>query len=248
MKKVKIFVLLTLTIIVSTMKAQDQAQSTKIKEYGIGLYGLSNFSLQYRWGNEKKLFRVSGDVGFSGLTYNNKKSNTQTQDPVTNRTYSNNYKYTTPLDFYCGLGLSILKLKTITDNFGLVSGPSIGLTYTNTTNQSDQVNVSINNVTGTKQMDVRTTKTNKQELRPTIGFVFGAFYKINSSFYVYGEIVPHIYFGFLRNKKTTNYTVTSSNNQTFTETTTDPESGTTYGISGLSNSGALLTFAYRITK
>lgn len=248
MKKVKIFVLLTLTIIVSTMKAQDQAQSSRIKEYGIGLYGLSNFSLQYRWGNEKKLFRVHGNVGLSGLTNKNTASTTQMQDLVTNQNYSTSYKYTTPLDFYFGLGLSILKLKSITDNFGLLYGPSIGLTYTNTTNQSDWTNTTTYNVSGIKQMDERTVKTNEQELRPNIGFIFGAFYKISSSFYIYGEVVPNIYFGYLSGSITTNFKRTSTNNPTLSETTTDPVSSITYGISGLSNSGALLTFAYRITK
>ena len=64
MKKLKIIIALTTAFIISTLTAQAQ-QPAKVKEYGIGIYGLNNFSLQYRWGNENRIHRLSGAIGAS---------------------------------------------------------------------------------------------------------------------------------------------------------------------------------------
>ena len=55
-----------LTIIVSTFMISilnAQEKPAKVKEYGIGLSSFNSFSLQYRWGTDKLLYRLQGNIG-----------------------------------------------------------------------------------------------------------------------------------------------------------------------------------------
>lgn len=54
----KNFLLLSLVLITLSAfgQEQDTATNSKVSEVGIGLKNLNSFSLQYRWGNEKRLY------------------------------------------------------------------------------------------------------------------------------------------------------------------------------------------------
>jgi len=238
MKNVKIVV--ALLFIVSITIAQEQSP-LKVKEYGVGLSNLNSFSLQYRWGNEKLIYRINATLG--GYSASGNGSNSTTANPVpgmpAGQYITNDTK--TPLNFSSGLSFSVLKLKAINEKFGAMWGGVIGASYFYN-NQED--NQSVANVNGTPSPVVYgTTKTTSQRLQPYAGIALGVFYKINSSFIVYAEIVPNIYYGYTQNKSNS-----TNNNGQYISKTESSNSLNTYGISNISNSGAALTFVYRITK
>jgi len=240
-KKIKIVIAFALILIVSTLKAQVN-QPNDVKEFGIGLSSLNSFSLQYRWGNENRLFRITGTIG--GTTSNGNSSN-NTSD-VLDTTYNNSSSTSTsnksPINLNCGLGFSILKLKSISQKFEFMYGGICSISYIYSNTQSTQTGSSINN--GITYPDDMTSKRTSQTLQPSIGIVIGAVYKISSSFLLYAEIAPNIYYAY--NKTTTNSTYSSQQNEISTSNTSS--SNNTFGVSGLSNSGASLTIVYRIPK
>jgi hypothetical protein len=234
-------IIIVLIAIVSTLTAQEQP--AKIKEYGIGLTSVNNFSLQYRWGNEKRLFRLSGNIGAQSSSDNSNGSSYATKDTLSN-TGTASTKRTTPLSLNCGLNFSVLKLKSLNEHFGILCGSQTGITYINSVSQNNQTSTSVNN-TGTTNTDNLTSKINSQRLQPYVGIVIGAFYKINSSFILYGEVVPNIFYAFTKTTTTMNQT-SSLRNSSYASTNTD--SGNNYGVANISNSGAMLTIVYRMTK
>ncbi len=245
MKNKKSLFALTAMFIVTVISAQDQ-QPLKVKEYGIGLYGLNNFSLQYRWGNENRLFRFSGNLGA-----NSSLGSSETQQmPVQylqSYTLSSTAQTRTPINMNFGLAFSLLKIKSLTDNFGLVYGPMIGTGYQHHSSEITTLftNVSTynnypNSYTTSSTSDV-TKKTIRHTLTPHLGFVFGVVYKINPSFLVYGEIAPNIFYSHSETKEST----TSKTGSSPIKSSMFDQS---IGISNISNSGAMISLVYRITK
>lgn len=232
MKKIKTVITLTVTLLVSVLNAQEQLQQPdtsivnpklpKVREFGIGLSGLNSFSLQYRWGNERRLYRLQGSIGGSSQTSN------QTVTP-SNSSSNNSYS---PLNINCGLSFSILKTKLISEKFNLMYGSYFGLGYS--FNQSVNEN---SNATNTS-----TIKNKSQNYSASIGLVLGAAYKINSSFLLYGEIDPGISdtYSNLQTEYTSSASPSSNNDKS--------QQINTIGLNGLSNLGAMLTIVYRITK
>jgi hypothetical protein len=72
--------------------------------------------------------------------------------------------------------------------------------------------------------------------------VLGMMYKVNANFFMYAEVNPNLYFQYYKNQQKT---VSNSNSNIKQENTSN---NYTYGVAGLSNSGLMLTFAYRITQ
>jgi hypothetical protein len=244
MRKLKIIIVLTSALIVTTLTAQDKQP---IKEYGIGLSGLNNFSLQYRWGNENRLYRLSGNIGAS-TSFGKSDNNVTAGDTMRSGISTGNTKNTTPVNLNFGLGFSKLKLKFTTDKFGFMYGPSFGLNYNYSTFQSIGTGTNSGNYYypyGTYSDDI-TSKYTSQSLQANIGFVVGAVYKINSSFLLYGEIIPSVFYSYT--KSTTNRTNNNYNydNRYYKENITN--SNNSIGISNISNLYAMLTIVYRITK
>src|ERR1700752_735528 len=105
MKNLKTTLALTLLLITSVLSAQQQTTTStaaatpalKVKEFGIGIVNLNSFSLQYRWGNEKVLCRVTGNIGATGLTNNNNTSNTNYQNNGNSSSTSDGTQTKTPL-------------------------------------------------------------------------------------------------------------------------------------------------------
>lgn len=234
MKTITITVALTTMFASLNMTAQDQSTLPKVKEFGIGLTGFNSFSLQYRWGNEKRLFRVSGIIGGTFSSDNSSIEAISSTYPAASSTT----KTTTPLDFNCSLNFSVLKLKSVSEKLGILYGGIVAFTYFE--KKTNIVKISYNALDPTNTTTT-TTKQNSKNFQPSLGFAIGAVYKINSSFLLYAEIDPNIYYSYA--KGTSNSTTLNSN---------DFENGSgskkIFGLANLSNSGASLTIVYRITN
>jgi len=234
------------TLMLTAFKLAAQDQPAKVQELGIGISSLNSFSLQYFWGNEHRLFRLSGNIGGTSSVGNSSDNLSTVQDTLSNSTLGTT-KTTTPVNFNCGLGLSILKIKQVSEKFGFICGGMYAFNYSII--QSTMTTNSVSSGTNSYYNYTSTTKNNSQTFRPSLGMVVGAVYKINSSFFLYAEIAPNIYYAY--NKVTSNMTATrtyTNGNPSETQESTNPSTTNTFGLSNLSNSGATLTIVYRITK
>jgi len=206
-KKIQIIIS---SLILSSSALVSQELPAKVKEFGIGLSSFNSFSLQYRWGNEKRLFRINAVIGGSTSFGNGTNNFDETRDTSYKNSNSTTSKSTSPLNINGTLSFSILRIKQIKDKFGLFSGPTIGVSYLTS--------------------NIKTTETGT----------------INASFLIYAEISPNLYYAYntTSNKRIDN---TSQPSQ-YISSSNSTSSGNTFGVSNLSNSAALLTIAYRITK
>lgn len=222
-----------------------QGQNTPVKEYGFGLYSLNNFSLQYRWGTEKKLFRIAGDIDLSS-SKQNVNSTTLFNDSFAINSQNNNASTKNPFNIGLGIGLSILNLKPINENFGLVFGPSFATSFYYSSSKDEGTQID-SGTSFSKRMNYF-TETKNTTIRPSLGLIIGGYYSFNSKFFIYGEIRPNFYLKYEKNENTNNSnSIISNQPNTYIERTNDTD-GTTFGISNLSNSNAMITFVYRIQK
>lgn len=220
----------------SLLTAQEQTPA-KVKEVGLGFTGLNNFSLQYRWGTEKKLYRVSGSLGGNsgfGTTTNDYRWNDTT---LTAGSVKGTNK--APVDLNLWLSFSVLNLKPGANKLGFFYGPNIGVfgSYSNGSNSSPQYTLNTYVYNG---FDNKSTILSSNIF---LGVTMGVMYKINSSFYLYGEITPSVYFNNLY-QKTTNTSYYINSNASYT--TEQTRSNNSFGLAGISNSGAMFTLGYRI--
>jgi hypothetical protein len=256
MKNLKVNLPLVFVCITSALCAQLQTplvnptdtlaskQKIRVKEYGIGFTGLNSYSLQYRWGTPKVLYRINANVGFTGLSNANNNTDNYQNNTGSFSASSDNVQIKTPATISTAIGFSVLTLKQINPKFGIVLGGTAGLTYSYTTGQNIQASTyqDPNNFS----VETVTTKSTTQTLQPYMGFVLGAYYKINPSFIIYAEIAPNIYYASSQTKSTSNTTYYPPTTDTRSSTTSNTSAN--LGLSGLSNSGAMLTLVYRITK
>jgi len=237
-------------LILSSSALVSQELPAKVKEFGIGLSSFNSFSLQYRWGNEKRLFRINAVIGGSTSFGNGTNNFDEARDTSYKNSNSTTSKSTSPLNINGTLSFSILRIKQIKDKFGLFSGPTIGVSYLTsnikTTETGTGTYYTSNSSTNSTFPINRTTEEHFTTLRPTLGLVLGVVYKINASFLIYAEISPNLYYAYntTSNKRIDN---TSQPSQ-YISSSNSTSSGNTFGVSNLSNSAALLTIAYRITK
>lgn len=236
-----------LTIIVpiftaSILKAQEKP--AKVKEYGIGLSSFNSFSLQYRWGTDKLLYRLQGNIGANTSFGTSSTNSTNVYDSIHSGNRTITTKSTSPTNINFGLSFSTLNLKSITDKFGLMYGGLLGISYRYNNTESVGTGTMTNNFyspIGTYP-DNTTSKNIVKTFQPYIGVVVGAYYKINTSFLVYAEISPNIFYAY-----TSSHTkITNTTNLSYTENR--KELTNNFGLSNLSNSGAMITIVYRITK
>ena len=214
--------------------AQVQQDSSKtneksIAEYGFGLYNLNSFSLQYRIGTEKRVTRLTGNFSI------NNSQNITTPKNGTTSTYSNTK---IPINVNLGFNVAYLTINKINDHFGFQKGPqfgsSFGILETNTsienTNTSNYYKAQLNNETKSFSLN--------------FGYVLGFYYKFNQSFFLYGEVVPTIsYINSLTNsskEETDNNKITTKNDNS--------TSNKHLQLSGLSNSGAMISLVYRLNQ
>jgi hypothetical protein len=235
-KTISLALLITSMLVSQTLMAQDKQPLPKVREFGIGLTSLNSFSLQYHWGTENRLFRLAGSIGGYTTT-----SDGQTID--NSNSYLQESNNTKPINLNCGLNLSILKLKAITDKFSFLCGGMVAFNYY--INQSNSELTTTTNNNGFTFIINSQTKYSSQSFGPSLGIVLGASYKINSSFILYAEVGPNLYYSY----STTTSTTTRTNNGSSSVSTSDsPSTSHTFGLSNLSNSGAMLTIVYRFSK
>lgn len=217
--------------------ANSQEMETKVHEVGIGFNSTSSFSLRYQWGTDQMVYRIS--VISLGVTNSDSK---QTDAITATNTNPSTIIYSplanTPINLSGGLNLSLAKMKSINEKFGFMYGTVLGInsSYLKTKTEYDYLYTPQQNVLNSNY----TTESISSSYAPFIGLLIGARYKISSSFYLYAEISPNINYTYAKATSTTTagaYTPPNSNKVT-----------NTYGISGLANSGALITIVYRILK
>jgi hypothetical protein len=256
MKNSKIIIIAIAILISGSIHAQVINKDTllpRVKEFGIGFSGLTSFSLQYRWGNTKRLFRVNATIGGSTAFGKGSNGSTQIQDTISSSVNVNSSKTKTPLNFTAGLSFSILHVKYIVEKFGLMYGPVAGVSYSTLTTETNGTGITANYylnfpINSGTYPNSSTTKNHSETIQPYVGFVLGAVYKINTSFLLYAEIAPNVYYA--RTNSTTNTTNydKSPNNYYSTNNNNSSNSNNTFGLASLTNSGATITLVYRITK
>jgi hypothetical protein len=236
MKKLIAVTALMAVFLVNQVIAQT-APPLKVKEYGLGLTGLNGFSLQYRWGNEQRLYRITGQLSASSA-FSAKNTQMNYNDSTRANQNSTEKQKGSPTYVDLGFGFSILHLKSVSDKFGFIYGPTIGLNggYNRTESLYYLGNFSGGqNYQGT-QIQYR------RNIMPYVGVVLGAMYKINSNFFLYGEIAPSLFYNFTRDS----YRATAASNSNVVEQ--GYTQSNSFGFGGISNSGAMLTLVYRITQ
>lgn len=207
------------------LMAQDPIP--KVQEFGIGLSNLNSFSLQYLWGNENRLSRLTLSLGMSTLNSVLPKQISSINDTTQIESHTTQ---TTPININGALNYSILKIKPLTDKFGLVYGSIFSLSglyvLTKTTGTSQEYLNGNLSVTSSSSW-----KNTVLTLQPSIGFVLGAVYAINTSFSIYAEIDPNLYY---------KHDATSNGGNSRFNT-----SSNSIGLASLSNSGATVTLVYK---
>jgi len=231
-------VIIALIFLAINISVYSQDTIHKVNEIGIGFASTSSFSLRYQWGIDQMVYRISL-VSLGGTN-----SNANTSYAQTNTIVSNNYDYitlgstsNTPINLTGGLNLSMVRIKQVNDKFGFMYGLAIGinLSYVETKAETNYLyNPSNYNPIPSNY----TTTSITSSYAPFIGFVIGARYKISKSFFVYAEITPNVNFTYAQAKVNNTPGVnTPQNSNKITRT---------YGLSGLTNSGAMITIIYRI--
>jgi hypothetical protein len=233
--------LLTSILLISFGAVSVQAQTNNIREVGIGFTGLNSFSLQYRWGNGTKFYRLTGNLGAAVSGSDGTSDSYFFQDPNNNSATNLTTRSSTPLNLSFGAAFSVLKLKLIDEKFGFMYGSSYGLSFSFVNNKSSSTGT-IDYYDGTFTPITNSSTSTSKSARASFGIVLGAYYKINDSFFVYGEVIPNLY---LEHRINDN----SSNDLSYyTQNNSREEESDSFGLSGLSNSGAALTLVYRFTK
>ena len=204
---------------------------SKIKELGIGFTNFTSYSLQYRWGNEKRLFRVTGTVSF---THGNQSSNF-TDDTSNVFFSSSDTKVPKIIQSDNRLIFSILKNISLDEKVGIMYGPSIGInySYSNTTSNNSSTLTTV----------AKTTNTiSTQSITPNLGLILSFYYKLRSNVYLYAEINPQIFYTYSLEKydNETLYIKNIQKHQT--------NKNHYYGIRSLSNSNLMFSLVYRLKK
>ncbi|MBK9737470.1 MAG: hypothetical protein IPO92_21965 [Saprospiraceae bacterium] len=172
--------------------AQVRTDSTKVREIGIGLRGINDFSIQYFWGSNKRLYRISGDIG-GGYSKTNSNYNTiSLTDSIPLILPQNNSYDQTSLDF--GLNFSMFKKRFVSDKFGFLFGQVISFNYRRNVSTSNSSRVAP--IFGATETTNRTLTKHDNSYRPALGLLLGAFYNFTPKVYLYVEIRPQIYYSF----------------------------------------------------
>lgn len=248
--KTKSIITIMLMYFSVTITAQEllprQGAPLKIKEFGVGFTDLKSFSMQYRWGNEHTLYRLSGTIGGNTAFGKSTGDGNNVSDSLATKSHTDE-KTTMPLIVGAGLNFGILKLKPVTEKFGFFYGLTFGVSYsyssihqTYTVSSGTEYLPSPSPGYGYSSISIETTKETKQSIQPNIGIALGGFYKITPSFWLYAEINPSVFYAF---NTTKNSDVTEQRYYTTSQVINNHTH--TMGLSNLTNSLASLTLVYR---
>jgi hypothetical protein len=227
--KNSIGIIICLMLMFISVKLMAQDPLPKVQEFGIGLSNLNSYSMQYLWGSENRLSRLTLTLGILNSNSFEPKRFGRVNDTIS---IESKTSQTIPININGGLSYSILKIKPLTDNFGLVYGSIFSFSGSYVLSKTTEINQEFINGNPLNYTTTSTSKSSSSTLQPSIGLVIGAVYKISTAFLIYAEIDPHFY-----------YQHTAAINDGGTN-----QYGNTYGLASLSNSGATLTLVYKITK
>jgi hypothetical protein len=212
----------------------------RVHDIGIGFSSTSSFSLRYQAWTDALLYRITL-ISLGGTSSNSTTDNTVTNTVKvsTNAVAPSATSVNTPVNLSGGLNLSFAKIKPINDRLGFMFGTVIGVNISYVKTVTDYVYLTP--FVYTPQPTPYTLDAISQSYQPFIGIVIGVRYKISQAFFLYAEISPNI-----------NYTYAKATNENSPAGPYTPNNyvkiTNTYGLSGLSNSGALITIMYRILK
>ena len=221
--------------------AQDSIKKTYYHEVGIGFTSTTSFNLHYQYGTDNLIYRamvasLGGTNSDANTNYQwtgiNSSTSAAATTPVVN----------TPVNINGSLNISAAKIKNINDKFGIMYGVEAGviLSYVKTQTDYSEIFAPTAGPSVQSQYSNYTNIVTTQSYEPFLGAVIGIRYKINSHFHVYAEVDPNI-----------NYTLGIARNYYSSGINTPVKSlkyTDTYGLSGLSNSGAMISIIYRIFK
>jgi hypothetical protein len=233
---------------ISAQESLPKNPPARIKEVGLGFSNFNNFSLQYRWGTETRLYRLSGTIG--GSTNFGKATNSDETATDSSSTYVNeSSKVKTPVNINASLNFSILQLKPVTEKFGFLYGVTFGVSFNYMTSQTVSTYTTETQLATSAAYfywynSTSTSKTTNQTIQPNLGIALGGYYKITPAFWLYAEIDPNIYYAF------TSYKYSQARIDNFLPEGVNNNNNHThdFGVSNLSNSLASLTLVYRFKK
>jgi hypothetical protein len=133
----------------------------------------------------------------------------------------------------------------VVDKFGIVYGVVFGLTYTYSKSNSNEtsINSNTNNMTNYPLPSHYSSSYNSYSIQPYIGISFGFVYKFNPSFYLYADVSPNVYYSYSKSS-----TISSNSQNVSINSNNNNDIHNTFGLTNFSNSGAMLTLVYHITK
>ncbi len=227
--------LIALMFLTINISVYSQDTIHKVNEIGIGFTTLTSFSLRYQWGKDNFVYRITAvSLGGTNSTANTNYTSTSTT-LITTSSVSPSI-VNTPINLSGGLNFSVANIKTVSKKFGFMFGAEIGVNLSYVKSNTD--NVFAYKPMGNPPLSPYSTEAITASYAPFIGIVIGARYKLSPSFYLYAEITPNINY---------TYAKASVNNTPGVGTPVNTNKTTnTYGLSGLSNSGAMITIVYRI--
>jgi len=204
-------------------------------EVGIGFTSTTNFSLRYEWGIDQMLYRITLASLGASTSADNTTENYSNPNPGNGVGTTYQPSSSTPLNLSLGLNFSMAKIKSINEKFGFMFGTLVGFNITML--QQKTVYQYLLAPAGVQAPYKYEKETRNASYAPFIGALIGVRYKINSSFYLFAEIAPNISYTYATSKISNPFGWYPPGN---TSSTTN-----TFALSGLSNSGATLTIAYR---
>lgn len=228
-------VVIALMFLAINISVYSQDTIHKVNEIGIGFATLTSYSLRYQWGKDNFVYRITAvSLGGTNSTANSNYTTTSTT-PLSSNSSSPSI-VNTPINLSGGLNFSIANIKHINKKFGFMFGAEVGVNLSYVKSKTD--NIFIYKTSGSPPPSPYSTEAITTSYAPFIGIVIGARYKLSPSFYLYAEITPNINYTYAKASVTNTPGVdTPINTNKITRT---------YGLSGLANSGAMITIIYRI--
>jgi hypothetical protein len=226
---------IVLIFLAANIKVYSQDTIHRVNEIGIGFTSLTSFSLRYQWGKDNFVYRITA-VSLGGTNSTANTNYTSTSTTLINTSSVSPSIVNTPINLSGGLNFSVANIKPVSKKFGLMFGAEVGVNLSYVKSNTD--NIFAYKPLGNPPLSPYSTEAITASYSPFLGLVIGARYKFSQSFYLYAEITPNINYTYAKASITNTPGVgTPVNTNKITNT---------YGISGLANSGAMITIIYRI--
>lgn len=238
MKTKCFFLNLLFALGISSTFAQEAPVKIKIDEFGAGFSNLNGpYSLQYRWGHTKRVMRIN--ILFGAFAGNNSSGNS-------NNDYNSSEKTNNKTNYNIsgGMNLSYIKFAPITEHFGFNFGAILGC-IANTYSSESTSSTMYHPDNGKDYVINYESRSKGYQVEPALGFLFGAYVKINARFYLSTEINLGAYLNYNHTDNYSSYSNSNSimNNREYNT----PNDSHTIGLAKLKNTAPLFSLIYRIT-